>query len=228
MSMFRMMPVKCPQCGTGVQFKAVVSVNGDRRPDLRAAIIAGSFQRQPCPECGNEFRLDPEMTYIDVGHKQWIAAYPVAKLGHWKELEQQARALFDQGYGPQAPASARQLGAGMNPRITFGWGGLREKLVAVDHQLDDVTLEQVKLAIVRNSESSPLSNEIELRFVTLADGKLVMAWIRAQTEQVVEQLEVPRQLYDDIAASPEKWQSLREELSAGPFVDMNRLLVVAA
>lgn len=228
MSMFRMTPIKCPQCGASVYFRGVVSVNGDRRPDLRAAIIAGSFQRQPCPECGKDFRLDPEMTYIDVGHRQWIAAYPVAKLAHWKELEQEARAMFAQAYGPQAPASARKLGSGMKPRITFGWGGLREKLAAVDHQLDDVTLELVKLAIVRNSESSPLSNENELRFVAVEEEKLVMAWIHAPTEQLVELLNVPRQLYDDIAASEAGWQSLREELSAGAFVDMNRLLVVAA
>jgi hypothetical protein len=118
--------------------------------------------------------------------------------------------------------------ASMQLRITFGWGGLREKLIAVDHQLDDVALELVKLAIVRNSASSPLSNEIELRFVTLAEGKFVMAWIRAQTEHLVELFDVPRQLYNDIAASEEGWQSLREELSAGAFVDMNRFLVVAA
>jgi hypothetical protein len=120
------------------------------------------------------------------------------------------------------------MGAGMKPRITFGWGGLREKLVAVDHQLDDVTLEQVKLAIVRTSETSPLSNETELRFISVEEGKLVMAWIRAQNEQVVETLRVPRKLYDDVAADEEGWRALRKDLSAGLFVDMNRLFVVAA
>src|SRR4051794_842720 len=148
MSMFRTMPVTCPECGTAVEFNAVFSVNADRRPDLRAAILDGSFQRQPCPRCGKTFRLDPEMAYADLGHGQWIAVFPVAKLGRWKELEEEARATFAQAYGPQAPAVARQLGARMRPRLTFGWGGLREKLVAADHHLDDVTLELVKLAIV--------------------------------------------------------------------------------
>jgi hypothetical protein len=117
---------------------------------------------------------------------------------------------------------------GRKLRISFGCGGLREKLIAVDHQLDDVTLELVKLAIVRNSESSPLSNENELRFVDIKKEKLVMAWIHAPTEHLVELFDVPRQLYDDIAGSQEGWQSLREELSAGAFVAMNRFLVVAA
>jgi endogenous inhibitor of DNA gyrase (YacG/DUF329 family) len=228
MSMFRTMTVACPECGTAVDFKVVISVNADRRPDLRAAILNGSFQRQPCPKCGKAFRLDPEMTYINVSRGQWIAAYPVAKLGQWKELEEQARASFAQAYGPQAPVAARQMGAGMKPRITFGWGGLREKLVAADHQLDDVTLELVKLAIVRTSKTSPLSNDTELRLIDVEGDKLVMAWIRAQTEQVVEGLKVPRKLYDDIIADEPGWHALREELSAGLFVDMNRLLVVAA
>jgi endogenous inhibitor of DNA gyrase (YacG/DUF329 family) len=228
MSMFRTVTLNCPECGTHVEFNAVISVNADRRPDLRAAIIDGSFQRQPCPKCGKSFRLDPEMTYIDVRQGQWIAAYPVAKLGHWKELEEQARTSFAQAYGPQAPAAARQLGAGMKPRITFGWGGLREKLIVVDHHLDDVTLELAKLAILRASKTSPLSNETEMRFLDVDADKLVMAWIRAQTEQVVEGLKVPRQLYDDIAANEEGWRSLREELSAGLFVDMNRLMVISA
>jgi hypothetical protein len=202
-------------------------VNADRRADLRGAIVGGSFQRQPCPACGHEFRLDPEMTYVDIGHGQWIAAFPLAKLGNWKQAEEQARATFAQAYGPQAPAAARQMGAGMRPRVTFGWGGLREKLVAADHELDDVTLELVKLAIVRTSETSLLSNETELRFIAVEEDKLVLAWIRAQTEQLVELLKVPRQLYDDVANDAEGWQDLRKELSAGLFVDMNRFLVVA-
>ena len=100
--------------------------------------------------------------------------------------------------------------------------------MAADHHLDDVTLELVKLAIVRTSKTSPLSNENELRLLDVEGDKLVLAWIRAQTEQVVEALKVPRKLYDDIAADEQGWHALREELSAGLFVDMNRLLVVAA
>src|SRR5262249_49312311 len=193
-----------------------------------AAIIDGSFQRQSCPKCGMSFRLDPELTYVDARRGQWIATYPVSKLGQWKELEELARGSFAQAYGPRAPAAARDLGKGMKPRLTFGWGGLREKIVAVEHHLDDVTLELVKLAIVRTSTSSPLSNETELRFGGVEEGKLTMAWIIAQTEQVVEMLRVPRKLYDDVAANEEGWRALRQELSAGLFVDMNRLIAVPA
>ena len=70
MSIFRTMTVNCPHCGTAGGFNAVMSVNADRRPDLRTAILDGSFQRQPCPQCGKDFRLDPEMTYVALGQGQ--------------------------------------------------------------------------------------------------------------------------------------------------------------
>jgi endogenous inhibitor of DNA gyrase (YacG/DUF329 family) len=228
MSMFQTMTVGCPVCGKGVAFKAAFSVNADRRADLREAIIDGSFQLQACPKCGKSFRLDPELTYVDVGRGQWIAAFPVAKLGQWRTLEEQARLTFAQAYGPAASAGAQEMGAAMKPRITFGWGALREKLVVAEHQLDDVTIELVKLAIVRTSEKLPLSNDTELRFGDIEEDKLVLAWMHAQTENAVEVLKVSRQLYDDIAANGVGWKALREELSRGLFVDMNRLMVVAA
>ena len=115
-----------PRLRRPVDFQAAVSVNADRRPDLRDAILDGSFQRMPCPKCSKHFRLDPQLTYSEVGRGQWIAAFPIAKLGTWKEFEDVARTSFNQAYGPQASAMARELGAGMKPRVTFGWGGLRK------------------------------------------------------------------------------------------------------
>jgi len=228
MSVFRPMTVNCPACGTPIEANVSLSVNADRRPDLRAAIIDGSFQTLPCPKCGQAIRIDPELTFVDVGRGQWIAAFPVAKIAQWRELEEQSRSAFDLAFGSRAPAAAREMGASMKPRIVFGWSAMREKLVAADHQLDDVILELIKLAIVRTSESSPLSRDTELRFLGIEEDKLSMAWIRGQTDQVVEWLKAPRQLYDDILGNEEGWRALRQELSMGLFVDVNRLLVAAA
>jgi hypothetical protein len=222
------MTINCPACGEPIEFKASMSVNADRRADFRDAIIAGSFQREPCPKCAETFRLDPEMTYINIGRGQWISVYPFAKLGQWKELEEKSRVAFDTGYGSRAPRAVQEMGAAVTPRMTFGWAGLREKIVANEHQLDDVTLELMKLAIMRTQEGSPFGDDVELRFVGVEETKLIMAWIRAKTEEFVEVLKVPRQLYDDIAADEAGWEALRAELSEGLFVDTNRLLVPAA
>jgi hypothetical protein len=228
MSRFLTQSVSCPSCGESVEFDAVVSVNADRRPDLRAAILDGSFQRRACPKCGVDFRLDPEMSYLDVGRGQWLAAFPIARLADWKAVEEQTRATFARAYGAQAPAAARAIGAGLRARLTFGWAALREKLLAAEHQLDDITLELVKIAMLRGLDQSPLGADTELRLVAVEGTTLVMAWIQAVNEELVEGLRVPKALYDEITAQPAGWQPLREELSVGLFVDMNRLLIASS
>ncbi len=225
MSVFNVMTVTCPSCGASVKFNTVLSVNADRRPDLRVAILAGSFQRQPCPECHAEFRLDPEMTYVDVARGQWIGVFPIAKIGHWQELEEQTRVTFDRAYGAKASGAAREIGAGMKARLVFGWAALREKLVAMDQGLDDVTLELAKIAMIRGMDKPPVGADTELRLGGVDGDSFAIAWLTAATEGVKEILRVPRSLYDEIAADEAGWSALRASLTAGPFVDANRFLL---
>ena len=156
MSVFEDTKVKCPSCGTEVDFKAVHSVNVDRRPDLRAAILDESFQRQECPSCHHNFRLAPDLNYLDVGRGQWFAAHPLADIARWPEIEQRDREAFDRATAPSA-AAAREIGAGLHPRITFGWAGLREKILAAELGLDDVILECAKIAILRSLDTRPVA-----------------------------------------------------------------------
>ena len=77
MSIFRTYELNCPACNTPVRFDLVMSVSADRRPDLREAILDGSFQRKVCPACATAFRPEPEFTYIDFARGQYIFVYPV-------------------------------------------------------------------------------------------------------------------------------------------------------
>lgn len=227
MSVFKTVNVPCPACHRLVEFNAVYSVNADRRPDLRDAIMKNSFQRKACPSCQETFRLDPELHYFDAGRGQWIAVFPAGRLGDWAELEQRAKDVFDQSFGPNAGAMAQSIGAELRARVTFGWAGLREKLLAEEEELDDAVLELLKMTILRSLPNSPLKNSTELRFLGLEKGKLVLAWIRSGSEQPVEVLHLPRQFYDDIAGDLEAWHDLHEQVSAGLFVDMLCLMIPA-
>src|SRR5262245_13752711 len=228
MSLFNTVSVACPSCGSPVKFNAAFSVNADRRPDLRAAIIDGSFQREACPKCNTEFRLDPEFTYVNVGRGQWIAAFPVAKLDQWKQLDDQTRAMFAKAYGDKASAAAREIGAGMQPRLVFGWAALREKLVAAEKGFDDVILELAKAALVRGLDNPPLESGTELRLAGIDGDNLAIAWLTSAGEQVKEILRVPRSLYDEIAADPAGCAALQESLTSGAFVDVGRFLLPEA
>jgi hypothetical protein len=225
MSVFDTQTIHCPSCGTAMRADLFYSVNADRRQDLRAGVIDGSFQRLTCTNCQAAFRIDPAFNYLDLGRGQWIAVHPFARLGDWESTEAEDRASFDKAYGPAASAGAREIGAGLTVRIVFGWPAFREKLVAAEAGLDDRELELLKLAILRSRDGAPLSATVELRFVERAPNGLVLAWVDATTEVAAETLLVPQLAYDDIAGNVDDWGALRAELGQGLFVDMQRFMI---
>jgi hypothetical protein len=172
--------------------------------------------------------MDPEFTYLDVKRKQWLLVRPFADVDTWQEMEEYATSFFEAAFGPKAPGASQRLGQGMRAQVTFGWPAVREKLVCVDNGIDDVELELTKFTLLRNSEVCPLSDTTECRLIGVDGNQLVLVWTDVDTEAVIEALKVPKGLYDEIAADKTGWRELREQVSAGPFVDMRRLLVPAA
>ena len=226
MSLFQTTQIVCPLCKSRFSFEAVHSVNADRRPALREAILANEFQRMACPQCHEGFRLAPSFTYLDVAHGHWIVAAPVTGLADWAAREKTARELFGLVYGDGAPAAARAIGKRVKPRITFGWPALREKLVASELGLDDVVVEACKAAVMRSSRELPFNAETDLRLLNLNGDKLVMGWQRAADGTLGDVMGVPKKLYDAIAANEDgRWSSLREAFEGQLFVDLDRMLI---
>lgn len=226
MSIFKTTDLKCPACGKALSFQTVYSVNADRRPDLRKAILAGEFQRMDCPKCAARFRLDPDFNYLDVARKLWIVAAPVAGSGDWKRREAAARELFRRAYGEAAPDIAQEIGLDLRPRITFGWPALREKVLASEHGLDDVALEACKAAVMRGVKGLPVAANVDLRLADVDGDQLVMAWLRSYDSAEGAAVSVPRSLYESVVADATgAWAGLRQEFDGALFVDLNRMLV---
>lgn len=226
MSLFKSLTLRCPSCGTDQPFDAVHSVNADRRPDLRVAILNDQFQRVACSNCSAPLRLDPDFTLLDQARGLWVNAAPLAELENWQTHEAQAQATFDEAYGSGAPSGAQDIGRTLKARVTFGWAGLREKLLSAENGLDDVAIELCKMALMRSGAPMQLQNDTELRLIEVAGDELVFAWVRASDEAGGETITVARALYDDIAADSDgNWGKLRARFSAGPFVDLQRTLI---
>lgn len=226
MSLFQSTSLTCPACGLEQSFDAVMSVNADRRPDLRTAILANEFQRHTCSRCAAPLRLDPDFSLLDQAQGLWISAAPLAALGQWAEREALAQATFDEGYGPGASKGAQAIGGRLRVRVTFGWAALREKLYAADQGIDDVVLEMTKAAALRSGAPASLGRTTELRLVGIEGNDLLLQWIDAVDQEGGDVLRVARTLYDQIASDNEgRWQALRNRVSGGPFVDLNRSLV---
>ena len=226
MSQFSSSKVECPACGAGFAFELVHSVNADRMPELRKQIVAETFQRMTCPKCNSDFRVEPDFNYVEHGRNLWIAALPLERLTRWKAEEAGAEALFERVYGVRGSPFMQAIGKRIARRLTFGWAGVREKLVIADRGLDDVTVELCKSAVLRASSSAPVGLGAEMRLVGADEKDLHFAWLRSLDESVAQTMRASRKLYDEIAADEgAQWQPLREQFG-GMFVDIGRLLVV--
>lgn len=225
MSIFSPAPVRCPACASEVDLQLVQSINADRRPDLRQEILDDAFQRVTCEACSETFRVEPELTCLDVAHGLWISAWPIDDYTRWSELERRAADTYGRAFGVLASGPAKAMGRSLRPRVVFGWPAFREKLLCGAHGLDDVALELTKVLILRAGGDPPLADTVELRLVGVEGEELLMRWLSTVDQRTVEDLRVPCALLDGVVADPQGFASLREGLTAGLYVDMNRLLV---
>ncbi len=228
MSIFVPADAPCPNCGSVNRFDHFASVNADRRPDLKDDILSGAFMRIKCSACGTDFRPEPSLNYLDYAAGLWVMARPLGSLAHWDEEAQKAGAAFDDAYGAAAPAAARDIGAALTARVTFGWAAFREKLVLAREGLDDLTLEKTKIAILRNKPGNPVAPGVELRLLGVYDPVFHMGWVSARTNEALQVFTVKRALYDDIAGDA-SWAALDTQVSGGIsggfFVDMQRMFI---
>ena len=225
MSLFSTTTITCTNCEEKTDVEAAGSVNADRRPDLREAILDNSFQTLACPSCGETLRLEPMFNYLDVGSGLWLAAYPPRQLGEFVTLTETVRGLFDESYGPEATQSAQEVGAELTARLTFGWPAAREKVLLCQEGLDDVTIEMLKMDLLRRLPDVPLRPGIELRVVGVSETALDCVWTQIDTEEVMQEFEVSRDLLAEIENNPEAWAPLRASLDKGMFVDMQKLFL---
>jgi len=224
MSMFDFVTASCGKCGTAAEIEVVVSVNADRRPDLREEILDGTFQAVSCPSCATRLRIPPQFVYLDVGRGQWIAAHSTDELEQWPEIERTAAEAFDDAFGTGAPEAVRELAGGVTPSVVFGWPALRERLLCADLGLSAATLEVLKMAVIAEGKF-PWGIEEELRLVGGDAAVLHFDLLDSATEGPRYQLDVPREAYDAAATDPEPWEPVRELIAGGLFIDVRRVLV---
>lgn len=227
MSIFHTATVSCPYCGAPSEVSWAASVNADRRPDFRDAILARSFQEVACSACDQPVRLPPHLTYVDMSRDEWILVEDPAELGGWADQEAEAIKLFQTAFGSGAPRAVQDMGSGVRPRLVFGWPALREKLVCKQEALDDAVVELAKMAILRRAVDATLGPGEALRLVDADGDTLSFQVTHDHTGEVIAQVDVPRALYDGIVSDPKPWAALRDELAGQAFVDIRRFFVAS-
>ncbi|MCB9745030.1 MAG: hypothetical protein H6741_08275 [Alphaproteobacteria bacterium] len=218
--------VDCPNCEHPALMKSYASVNADRHSALRDEILEGRLLSETCTECGTTFRANPEFTYFDRGLGIWLNARPRGERAAWEDGEMNTQLTHLRIFGEGAPPAVVRIGAKLRARLTFGWPALVEKLLCSQHGLDDVTLELAKIAVVSGATDAIFVEDGELRVVAIDDEALTCAWLAGEPLEALSEVRIPRSLLAEIEAEPEPWSELRELVSSGFYVDMERALQV--
>jgi len=224
MSLFFTATATCPTCRAEATLSYPASINVDRRPDLRAAILNQSLYTLPCPKCDELLTFEPHITYLDMRRRQWILAEAVTEIGNWPAAEASALGVYDLAFGAGAPEAARTVGAALVPRLVFGWPALIEKLLCDDLGLDDAALEALKLAVLKDGPQRALDPTLELRLVGREADDLIFAWLDPTTGAEQDRLHVPEAAYLAVKGGAAAWAPLTALLAGRMFVDMNRVL----
>lgn len=220
MSVFEDAELTCPRCGAKQVTSLAVSVNGERSRHLRDAILAGGFQQIPCPACGAVTPADGPLLYVEVGARRFIGCQPRGWEPAWRELEADALDTWRRTFIDHAPETVRRLSSGFVVRTVFGLHALREKLVCFDAGLDDRLVAVLVLDLMRTPGGPLVMTAAGRPTLVEADGeRLVFAVAGGGV------IAVPRARYDAIADDTAKWGDAIRRVSAGPYVDVGRLLI---
>ncbi len=214
MSTLSLITTGCASCGASVQGEIAIMVNADRRPDLRRAVIEGTFNRLVCGACGHRASVVRTVGLFDWGRKQYLVCYPRWAEVHWRDLSRATDESLHRNLAVAAPRGFARTAEVFRTRVVFGYDSLREKLLAWDAGLDDVAVEQAKMTLLQNRPDRA-GRPIWLWEVT--DDAL--RWVVASDP--VERVESGRALLG--AALPPELSRL--DLMADAFVDLRRWLV---
>jgi hypothetical protein len=219
--------VRC-RCGATVSVFCADSINAERHPHMRDAILARTLHVFQCGACLGSIAVDKPLLYVDLGRGELYGLHPASERAHEREHGEALVEAWSVAVGDRAGAAARTLfdGNRFHVRLCYGLEELREKIVAHEAGLRDLVVEAVKAEVMAASEELRRLSVIALRLDSVGEaGELRLIAERATDPPTVLDLglAIERARYDALAAVP--WRDLLARfpgIAAGPHVSMLR------
>jgi hypothetical protein len=218
--------VRCT-CGATVSVFCADSINAERHPHMRDAILARTLHVFRCEACLASIVVDKPFIYVDLGRRQLYSVQPPALRAQAREHGEALVEVFERTLGPRAGAAARAAfdGDAFHVRVCYGPEELREKLVAHDAGLRDLPLEALKAELLAGTPALREASVIALYLDRADEGELVFLAERAAGPPALldDAVVTPRARYDALAAVP--WAELLARfpgIASGPHVSMLR------
>lgn len=224
--------IEC-ECGIAVSVFCADSINAERHPHMRQAVLDRTLHTYRCGACSARIVVEKAFLYVDFARHELFGVHPDAERARERPHAERLLAEWNTALGEYAPASVR---AALDAddyllRLCFGIEELREKIVAHEAGLDDLALEALKAQVLAADRDLVARGcrTLRLDHVEL-DGRLAFH-LEASTNPVTLMepgILVSRAAYDELAARP--WKELVADfpwLASGPHVSLLRAMAPA-
>jgi hypothetical protein len=224
------------KCGVALTITVADTVNAERDPQLRDAVLARSLHTYRCPACNANVYVEATFFYLDLERREFYGVFPEALRGEERACGERVVASFQRALGDGAGATTKALFPAheFHVRTCFGNEELREKLVIHEAGLLDLPIEVLKSRVlgetILGDKRLPRLAIQTLRLDHIEpDGSLAFAFEQAGVppRPLEVGMVVSRAQYDEIAAV--SWQELlaKYPFASGPHVSLLRLLAHA-
>jgi hypothetical protein len=214
--------ITCRSCGQS--WVRPVATFLDAPPDLdraRAELQQDRFQRFACPGCGQRAIAARPLRWCDRQARLWVAMLPDAAERQWPRWERDVRTMAAWDIA-QDGTDTTDL-SGWTLRLVFGLLALREKLIAHQEDLDDASLEVMKLELL---DAHPDLERKASHRLRLADaGENLLSFAARDDRGRWQGAAATRARLAAIHADPGLQAEARAAVVAGPYVDLGRMLV---
>lgn len=150
MSQLRKETIECPHCHAKGEFDLWTSVNVDLNPELKEKIFNEELFLYHCPNCGKITGIPAGTLYHDMKHEFMIF------FDFFKGA--------DYDYKPMEIPDNFGMQGNYTFRAVFGLNRFKEKIVILEHGLDDVAIEHQKYMISHVIMPEIAENGYELYF----------------------------------------------------------------
>ncbi|MBR4080205.1 MAG: CpXC domain-containing protein [Clostridia bacterium] len=178
--------IACPRCGHRQPFTIWESINGANDPALREKVISGEVFDYHCQQCGQVSRVGYPLLYHDPDHHMMIF---MAQKDHREAAQGALEALLKMPFSPLTQG-------GYTVRAVTQPPELAEKILIMEHDLDDRVVEMNKLFIHANYMKDHPDAEIAHILLLFADQPRFL--IMADKEPLPLSSPFEQATYDDI------------------------------
>jgi hypothetical protein len=215
--------VRCA-CGAEVLVLLAESLNAERHPQLRAAVLARTLHTERCGGCGERVVVLSRLVYVDLGRRQLIGVYLDEDRARERICGEELLAAYERCV-VTGPAFLRAVADDFLVRVVFSYEELREKLVADEAELSDLALEATKLDLLGDERLRSLA-AVTLRLDEVRADGLHLHAESLDGRPLPAHLVVPRASVDEKPAR-DALRTAYPGIAAGPHVSVLRLFTAS-